>query len=330
VILRRALWLRLLLGGALVWVVAIAVTAATRDPILAPTVILVGSFLVPVTMVAFALSRIDGRALEAEAVVLGFLVAGGLGVVLSALVETYALPSSAGTFLGVGLIEELTKGAVLVAVAQLVRSRDPRHGMVLGATVGAGFAAFESAGYALTAVIGHSDDHPVRRIVETEAFRAMLAPFGHITWTALLGGALFAAASATGAFRARPAVIATLAGIVGLHAVWDASYGGAIMVTQGLTGTGWSPAWPNAQAWIGEPAGATLVVFQAVYDGLIAICAALGATWVVRRWRTYGALRVAPARDAVDRGLRSAAAVVSGQMPPAPAPPHGPSRQVTP
>lgn len=282
----RRFWLWLLAGGALVWAVAVAITAATRDPILAPTVILVGSFLVPVTMVAFALSRGGVRPLEGEAVVLGFVVAGSLGVVLSALVETYALPSSYGAFLGVGLIEELTKGAVVVAVALLVvRSRDPRHGMILGATVGAGFAAFESAGYALTAVIGHSDDHPVRRIVETEAFRAMLAPFGHITWTALLGGALFAAASSSGAFRARPAVIATLIGVVGLHAAWDGSYGGAIMLTNGLTGAGWSLGWPNTQAWIGEPTGATLAVFQAVYDVLVGLCAALGAAWVVHRWR---------------------------------------------
>jgi RsiW-degrading membrane proteinase PrsW (M82 family) len=298
----RRFWLWLLAGGTLVWAVAVAITAATRDPILAPTVILVGSFLVPATMVAFALSRAGVRPLEAEAVVLGFVVAGSLGVVLSALVETYALPSSYGTFLGVGLIEELTKGAVVVGVALLVvRSREPRHGLILGATVGAGFAAFESAGYALMAVIGHSDDHPVRRIVETEAFRAMLAPFGHITWTALLGGALFAASS-NGAFRARPAVIATLVGIVGLHAAWDASYGGAIMLTNGLTGAGWSLGWPNTQAWIGEPTGATLAVFQAVYDVLVGLCAVLGAAWVVRRWRATRAVALAPVRSAAVAG----------------------------
>jgi protease PrsW len=295
-ILGRRLWLWLLVTGALVWVIAAAITALTRDAILAPTVILVGSFLVPVAMVAFALSRTGGPALEAEAVLLGFVVAGTLGVVLSALVETYLLPSAAGTFAGVGLIEELTKGAVLVAVAQLVRTRDPRRGMILGATVGAGFASFESAGYALSAVIGYSDDHPVRRILQTEAFRAVLAPFGHITWTALLGGALFAAASPTGAFRLRPEVIWTLVGIILLHGAWDASYGLAIMAAKGLTAPGWDVAWPNTQAWIGEPTGTTLFVFQAVYDALLAVCGALGAVWIVRRWRRYGSLAARAAR----------------------------------
>jgi protease PrsW len=288
--LGRRLWLWLLLAGALIWFVAAAITALTRDTILAPTVILVGSFLVPVAMVTFALSRAGERPLEAQAVLLGFVVAGTLGVVLSALTETYLLPSAIGTFAGVGLIEELTKGIVLVAVAQLVRTRDPRHGMILGATVGAGFASFESAGYAFSAVIGYSNDHPIHRILQTEAFRAVLAPFGHITWTALLGGALFACAAADGTFRLRPHVIRTLVTIVALHGAWDASYGLAIMAAKGLTGDGWNLTWPNTQAWIGEPTGTKLIVFQAVYDGLLAICGAVGAMWIVRRWRRYGEL----------------------------------------
>jgi RsiW-degrading membrane proteinase PrsW (M82 family) len=217
---------------------------------------------------------------------IGFTAGGTLGVVVSAVTETYLLPSALGTFLAVGLIEEVTKGAAVVVVAQLARTRRPRAGMVLGATVGAGFASFESAGYALTAVIGHSDDHPVRRIVETEAFRALLAPFGHITWTALLGGALFAAATTPAGWRT---VIWTLAGIVAIHGAWDASYGVAIMITQGVTGDGWTLGWPNTQAWIGAPSGSTLVIFQAVYDALLVICGAIGAAWIVHRWRRYGA-----------------------------------------
>src|SRR5689334_1958968 len=51
------LWKLLLVGGAAIWLVAAGVTALTADNILVPTVIVVGSFLVPVTMAAFALSR---------------------------------------------------------------------------------------------------------------------------------------------------------------------------------------------------------------------------------------------------------------------------------
>jgi hypothetical protein len=60
----------------------------------------------------------------------------------------------------------------LLAVARGLSTRHPREGMILGATVGAGFAAFESSGYALKAFIENIDEHAVLNIVGTEAVRA--------------------------------------------------------------------------------------------------------------------------------------------------------------
>jgi RsiW-degrading membrane proteinase PrsW (M82 family) len=282
--LPRRLWLWLLAVGLAVWLLAAAITAVTRDTILVPTVILVGSFLVPVTMVAFALSRRHEHRLSAEVLVLGFFAGGTLGVALSALTETYLLPSAHGTFAAVGAIEELTKGLVVVAVAGMVATRRPRDGMILGAAVGAGFASFESAGYALTAAIGHAYDRPILRIVELELYRAALAPFAHITWTALLGGALFAAARGTGGLRLGAGVLATFLIVVTLHGAWDASYGAAIIAARGLEGDGWTLGWPNAQVWLGTPGGGMLV--QAIYTGLLVVIGLLGAGRVVRRWRS--------------------------------------------
>ena len=42
--------------------------------------------------------------------------------------------------------------------------------MVLGAVVGAGFAAFESAGYALKAMLENLDTRPVVNILESRPF----------------------------------------------------------------------------------------------------------------------------------------------------------------
>src|SRR4051794_31968322 len=254
-----------------------------------PTVILVGSFIVPVSLVAYALSRSDPVSRPpAEVLAVAFFASGTLGVLSTALTETYLLPSGYGTFVGVGLIEEVGKGLVLLAVARRVPSRRARDGIVLGATVGAGFAAFESSGYAFSALVAHATDHPALNVVETERFRAVLAPFGHITWTALLGGALFA----------RSHVAATLAGVVVLHAAWDASYGWAITLTKGLVGDGWSIDWPSTAAWVGEPTGRTLVVFQVVYDALLAVIGVVGALWLRRRWLAAedAGVSVSPAR----------------------------------
>ena len=150
---------------------------------------------------AVRLARPREAHLSVEALVLGFLAGGMAGVVLTGTTEVYVLPDALRHQRADRLIEEGGKALILVAVATLVKVRVPRDGMVLGATVGAGFAAFESAGYALGALIQYSDDHPLLNVLQTEALRAVLAPFGHITWTAILGGAIFASAWTTGRLR---------------------------------------------------------------------------------------------------------------------------------
>ena len=175
--------------GAVVLLAAAFVTEITDDTILVPNVIVVGSFLVPVCTVLFVLARPHETHLTVEILVLGFLTGGTAGVVLTAVTEVYVLPDHVATNAVIGLIEESGKIGILLLVASLVRTRVPRDGMALGATVGAGFAAFETSGYVLRALVEHSDDHPILNILETEAFRGVLAPFGHITWTAILGGA---------------------------------------------------------------------------------------------------------------------------------------------
>jgi protease PrsW len=289
--LSKSVWKYLLLGGTAIWLFAALITGLTQDDILAPTVILVGSFLVPVTVVAFVLSLRPEGYLTTPEVVFGFLGAGTVAVVTTALAETYLLPEAAGTFIGVGIIEETGKGLVLLVVAHTVHHREPRDGMLLGAVVGAGFASFESAGYALHTMLNHLQEHTIVDILETEAIRAVLAPFGHITWTALIGGALFAS-SRGGRFRVSRRLVATVVGVMALHAVWDQTYGWAIMLAQAVTGEGWHLAWPNAQAWIVLPGSDALVWFNVFYNGLLAVNALIGLTWIVLSWRKYAHWRI--------------------------------------
>ena len=282
------LWKSLLVAGALTWFVAAAITQITKDNVLVPTVIIVGSFMVPVTVAAFALSRRRAGYLTTEEVVLGFFAAGTLAVATTALLETYLLPYAAGTFIAVGTIEELGKGAVLLAVAHQVHHREPRDGIVLGVIVGSGFAAFESAGYALQTMLDNLDHRTVVSILETEATRAALAPFGHITWTALLGGALFAS-SRGGRFHVTRRLVLTLLGVITLHALWDQTYGWAVMLTNGLvTGEGWELLWPNAQFWPTSPTAEATFWFNVFYTALLVVNSLVGVAWLVASWRHYG------------------------------------------
>ncbi len=283
----RRLWLYVLVIGVVVLLIVAFITEITDDTILVPNVIMVGSFLVPVCAVLFVLGLPRETHLTVEVLVLGFLAGGTAGVVVTAVTEIYVLPDVVGTNALIGLIEESGKILILLVVARLVSTRVPRDGMVLGATVGAGFAAFETSGYALRVLIEHGDDHAILSILETEAFRGLLAPFGHITWTAILGGAVFASAWSTGRFRFDRRVGLTFLGVIALHGCWDASYGWAIRVSQWLGGEDVVFDWPNTASWVGTPTGADLTRFTVAYDTLLVILAVIGAIWVVRRWRAY-------------------------------------------
>jgi protease PrsW len=281
--------------GAFVWIFSAVITEVTDDDILVPTVIILGSFLVPGTLSAFALSRKREGYLTTEEVVLGFFMAGTLAVVSTAVLETYLLPKAKGTFIGVGIIEELGKLLVLALVAHRVRHREPRDGMVLGAIVGAGFASFESAGYALKAMLDNLGTRPIENILESEAFRAVLSPFGHITWTALFGGALFASAEHGARSHLTRRLVLTALGVMTLHALWDQSDGWAVMLTRGVLHQGWELLWPNAQRWQGVPTSEALMYFNVFYIGLLCIWGLIGAVWIIHSWRVYGRRETAEA-----------------------------------
>jgi RsiW-degrading membrane proteinase PrsW (M82 family) len=286
--LPRRMWLVTLLVGMALWAAVAVAILLTENTILVPNLILLGTFLVPVCTLLFVLGRPRATRLSVQGIVLGFLAGGTAGVMFTGTLEVYLLPDAVLTNTLIGLIEEGGKALVVVAVAAVVQTRMPRDGMVLGAAVGAGFAAFESAGYALGELIVYSDRHPVLNIVETEIFRAVFAPFGHITWTAILGGAIFASASRTGRMRIDARVLWTFVGVVALHAAWDAAYGVAIRVSLALGGDAWRVSWPNTESWPGEPSGAELWRFQIVYDALLVILALIGYVWAFRCWRAFG------------------------------------------
>jgi hypothetical protein len=154
VVVSKRLWKLVLVVGFAIWLLAAFVTEVTDDHVLVPLVIDVGSFFVPVTMVAFALSRSRKGFLTIEQIALAVLAAGTLAATTTAVLEIYVLPATTGAFLGVAVIEEIGKGAVLLAIACVVPYRASRDGTI----VGAGFASFESAGYAVSALLDHLEE----------------------------------------------------------------------------------------------------------------------------------------------------------------------------
>ncbi len=216
---KRSGWWHVLLTGLLAYFVGIALLILTLNPILFPTVVLIGCFTIPVAYVAFFYERRHLSQLNMPITARSFLYGGVLGVFASALLEPLLIDElNFFTFFLIGLIEEFAK---LLGIVPIVRRR--RHdleidGIVVGAGAGMGFASLESTGYAFAAFLGSGGSLSVT--VALTLLRGFLSPFAHGTWTAILVGVLFRESDA-GRFRLNRNVAGTYLLVSILHGLWD-------------------------------------------------------------------------------------------------------------
>src|ERR1700686_2402938 len=213
-------WWAVFVVGLLLWVATVAVGRVTHNVILLPTIVLLGSFLVPVTAVVWYLDHDPSPALSPRRILVAFIIAGVFGVLGASLLEYWLVSIGFLGALEVGLIEEAVKVVFIVVVSLGIRQFHVRDGMVLGATVGFGFAALESSGYALASLFvvqGGQLYLSLTSVVVTELIRGVLAPFGHGMWSAILGAAIFSAAARRGRLRLSAAVLGTYLAVSGLH-----------------------------------------------------------------------------------------------------------------
>ncbi|WP_442304092.1 PrsW family intramembrane metalloprotease [Streptomyces sp. 2RAF24] len=275
---RPGLWRRCLWGGLALWALTAVVTYATENTTLLPTLILLGSFLVPSVFTLWAYER-HGQDFGVP-VILGCFVTGGvLGVLGASVMEYYLLHPSLWMFVGVGLIEEAVKlAALMFVVRHRPWLRGVRAGLVLGGTVGFGFAAFESAGYAFNAAVT-MDGIDLRSLLETEILRGVLAPFGHGLWTAIAGGVLLAYRRPDGRFRFAGPVVGTYLGVAALHALWDSMHGIALWLVLQLTTTSLDRSL-FAQGYLPDPSARQEHLFTFFSVGGLVLVTAAGLAWL--------------------------------------------------
>ena len=119
-----------------------------------------------------------------------FVLGGALSLIFTILLSTLGFNMDISTYTGaltVGFVEEVAK-AIVVALF-LFKSKKSNYildGLLIGAAVGAGFAAFETAGYILRFGL-NSGNAAMLSIIKLRGF---LAPGGHVAWAAIEGAAL--------------------------------------------------------------------------------------------------------------------------------------------
>ncbi len=225
-------WFLTLLSGSVLFFATEKVLRYTDNPLYFPTVIMLGSFLVPVTFVIFVYEREDTRAISASLVVLTFLWGGAIGTLVAGVLEYDTLRDL--TFfpqLGIGVIEEGAKLVLPVAFFFKGRYRREAEGLVFGAASGMGFAALETMGYGFVALIASRGDVGV--LEDTLILRGFLAPIGHGAWTGFVCAVLWRERErGSGLLRASLVVAGAFFTAAMLHALWDtfAGSGGSTLI----------------------------------------------------------------------------------------------------
>ena len=156
-----------------------------------PGFIFMGAMTVPFALLVFFWEVNAPRNISIFSVVSMFFVGGVLSLVCTLIL--YKITGAGNlSYIGallVGLVEEAGK---IVVVAYYMKKTDSKYilnGLLLGACVGAGFAVFESAGYAFRNLLETSSTDVMLNVT---LLRGVLSLGGHVVWTAIAGAALAA------------------------------------------------------------------------------------------------------------------------------------------
>ncbi len=212
-------WWKVLVLGIAFYFVGLAALVLTGNPNLFPTVVMVGSFLVPLTYVAFFYEHRHYSRLTMPTTALAMVYGGVLGVIAASILEPlFVRRLDFVTAFVIGFIEEFVKILGVLIVARRRGHDSEIDGLILGAAAGMGFAALESTGYAFTAFL--TSQGSLSATVGVTLLRGLLSPLGHGTWTAILAAVLFRE-SREGHFRINLKVIGAYLWVVALHGLWD-------------------------------------------------------------------------------------------------------------
>lgn len=218
-------WLfsRMLLISVAISVLLIIGFRTFENPNLIPGLIFIGSFAVPVSTLIFFLEMNAPRNISIFMVMaLAFL--GGVTSLFIALIffDRLQFLSDLMSASAAGIIEEVAKVLVVVLiVGRFMRYKWILNGLLFGAAIGMGFAAFESAGYAYRA-------GTFETMVDSIVLRGLLSPFMHIVWTANAAAALWLVKgdkrfswNMLGDIRFLRVMFSSMI----LHMIWNANFG---------------------------------------------------------------------------------------------------------
>jgi RsiW-degrading membrane proteinase PrsW (M82 family) len=224
------MFVRLFAGTALLFAGFLLLTQVFGNANLLPGLILLGSFAVPLSIMVFFFEINTPRNVSLYLVIHCMMVGSLISLAVTLLLT--AVTSLLGPFVDpllTGVVEEAAKlVAVFLITLRLQPQRYPwiLNGMLFGAAIGAGFACFESAGYAFRFLVAENG-FDLGAAIQVIVVRGFLAPFGHVVWTALTAGALWRVKldqRLVPSMLVHRRVLRMVLVVMALHAIWDFGY----------------------------------------------------------------------------------------------------------
>lgn len=156
-----------------------------------PGMIFIGALMVPISGVIFFFESNAFRNISFFEVLKMFFV-GGVFSLISTLVlynfvsfseelQDFGIMTIRDAFL-IGLVEEIGKAVIVILFINYLKTNKILNGLLIGASVGAGFAVFETAGYI-------SDGTDLDVMISIIILRGWSALGGHLVWAAIVGAA---------------------------------------------------------------------------------------------------------------------------------------------
>src|SRR5699024_3824133 len=148
----RFAWLLALVLGVLAYVATFVLMLLTGNPMMVPTVLLVGAAAIPLTVLLLAQSSRIGPLVPTRIVLVTAALGGLFTICAAGLEESIAgLLFGRASILLVGIIEESAKLVVPLLVLALAHRVTRGGGIVIGIAAGTGFAVLETMGYGFAA-----------------------------------------------------------------------------------------------------------------------------------------------------------------------------------
>ncbi|MEW2515489.1 PrsW family intramembrane metalloprotease [Streptomyces sp. NPDC046870] len=217
---RRWGWAAVLLVGLLLFWLIHSALVSTDNPNLIPALLFFGAALVPSSFVAFVAGRRLDFGTGMGVVAVTALAGGAIGVTTAGFLEYRTLRLlDVLPMVAVGVIEEAAKLIVPALLLLAIRDRHPGDGLLIGVASGAGFAVFETMGYAFVELVDSNGD--LSAVDDLLVWRGLLSPAAHMAWTGLTAAALWSAAAHGRRRRSVVLFVFVYAVAVTLHTLWD-------------------------------------------------------------------------------------------------------------